>query len=205
MSLLPRLSRLIIELSRRRVIRAIGFYLVTLWLLVQGVADIFPAFGLPDWSVRAFVAVGLLLLPVVIMLAWRYDLTPEGLVPDYGLEDTQATLTDFGDSSIVSVTWSDWQAGEQTRRFDREFTVGRAADNAIPLEDKRVSRHHARFYLDQGHWWVEDLGSSNGTFVDGEPVQRRRLEGEAVVRLHRQGPKLLLAIRKPGLSDTSFS
>ena len=205
MSLLPRLSRLVIELSRRRVIRAIGFYLVTLWLLVQGVADIFPAFGLPEWSVRAFVAVGLLLLPVVIALAWRYDLTPEGLVPDYGLEDTQATLTNFHDSGILALTWSDWQAGEQTRHFDREFTVGRAADNAIALEDKRVSRQHARFFLDQGHWWVEDLGSSNGTFVDGERVQRHRLEGGAVVRLHPQGPKLVVKIRRPGLSDTSFS
>jgi hypothetical protein len=203
-SLLPRLSRLVVELSRRRVIRASGFYLVSLWLLAQGVADIFPAFGLPDWSVRAFVVLGLLLWPLVIALAWRYDLTPEGLVPDYGLEDTQATLTDFGDGGILAVTWSDWQSGQQTRRFDREFTVGRAAENAIVLDDKRVSRHHARFCLEQGHWWVEDLESSNGTFVDGQRVARQRLDSETVVRLHRQGPKLLLRIRSPGSSDTSL-
>lgn len=204
MSLLPRLSRLLVELSRRRVIRATGFYLVTLWLLAQGVADIFPAFGLPDWSVRSFIALGLLLLPGVIVLAWRYDITPEGLVPDYGLDDTQSTLTDVGDNGILAVTWTDWQAGRQTRRFDREFTVGRAPENAIHLEDRRVSRRHARFYLDRGQWWVEDLGSANGTFVDGERVQQRHLEGEAVVRLHGQGPKLVVDVRVPGRSDSSL-
>lgn len=204
MSLLPKLSRLIVELSRRRVIRATGFYLVTLWLLAQGVADIFPAFGLPDWSVRSFVGVGLLLVPAVIALAWRYDITPEGLVPDYGLDDTESTLTDVGNSGIIAVTWTDWQSGRQTRRFDSEFTVGRAPENAIHLEDKRVSRQHVRFYLDHGHWWVEDLGSSNGTFVDGEQVRQRRLEGAAVVRLHRQGPKLMVDVRTPDLSGSSI-
>src|SRR5688572_4420889 len=50
--------------------------------------------------------------------------------------------------------------------------VGRAHDCAIRSEDPRVSRMHARFFLDQGQLWVEDLGSSNGIYVGPQKVQR---------------------------------
>ncbi|HEX7836709.1 MAG TPA: FHA domain-containing protein, partial [Kofleriaceae bacterium] len=63
--------------------------------------------------------------------------------------------------------------------IDRSFalgtepvTIGRGAECAIRSEDPRVSRVHARFFLDQGALWVEDLGSSNGIFVGPNKVQR---------------------------------
>src|SRR5437764_14663369 len=63
--------------------------------------------------------------------------------------------------------------------IDRSFAlggdpivVGRAAECAIRSEDPRVSRMHARFFLDQGALWVEDLGSSNGIYVGPNKVQR---------------------------------
>src|SRR5215470_2736329 len=51
-------------------------------------------------------------------------------------------------------------------------TVGRSAECAIRSDDPRVSRVHARFYVDQGALWVEDLGSSNGIFVGPNKVSR---------------------------------
>ena len=71
MKALSKLSRFIMEMSRRRVMRALGIYLVTLWLLAQGVADLFPAFGLSSWSVRAFVMLGFVGVPIVALLAWQ--------------------------------------------------------------------------------------------------------------------------------------
>src|SRR3954452_6360118 len=60
--------------------------------------------------------------------------------------------------------------------------VGRAADCAIRSEDPRVSRMHARFFIDQGTLWVEDLGSSNGIYVGPQKIQRARVPvGESVV------------------------
>jgi hypothetical protein len=56
------------------------------------------------------------------------------------------------------------------------FTLGRADDNTIKLRDARASRHHARIVADGTGWSVEDLGSSNGTFVDGAQVRRARLD-----------------------------
>src|SRR5215467_11018954 len=51
-------------------------------------------------------------------------------------------------------------------------TVGRGAECSIRSDDPRVSRVHARFFLDQGHLWVEDLGSSNGIYVGPNKVTR---------------------------------
>ncbi|MDF1500672.1 MAG: FHA domain-containing protein [Anaerolineales bacterium] len=51
--------------------------------------------------------------------------------------------------------------------------IGRAADNTIMLEDEVVSAHHARLsYVSGRQWWLEDLGSRNGTLVNGLPVEQ---------------------------------
>ena len=54
--------------------------------------------------------------------------------------------------------------------------LGRAADNTIRLKDQVVSAYHARLSFQTGQWWLEDLGSRNGTTVN-----RLRLEGPLVV------------------------
>jgi hypothetical protein len=182
------------ELSRRRVMRAAGIYLVTLWLLAQGVADLFPAFGLPDWSVRVFVLLGFLGFPVVILLAWRYELTPQGLVHDSAILDPDTTLINFPASGYARVSWTN-AAGETVQdSFHSEFVVGRDAGNPVQISDRRVSRRHARFYPEKGGWWVADLDSSNGTYLDGERIECRKLGTNNSVRLHPEGPKLLVDI-----------
>jgi len=50
--------------------------------------------------------------------------------------------------------------------------VGRGVECAIRSDDPRVSRQHARFFVDHGALWIEDLGSSNGIFVGPNKVQR---------------------------------
>jgi hypothetical protein len=56
------------------------------------------------------------------------------------------------------------------------LTLGRSEDNGIKLRDARASRRHARIVADGTGWSVEDLESSNGTFVDGAQVRRSRLD-----------------------------
>ncbi len=76
------LSQFYRELSRRRVFRTVIAYIVVVWVLSQGAADLFPAFGLEDWTVRAFVLGGIALIPVVALLSWRFDITPQGVISD---------------------------------------------------------------------------------------------------------------------------
>jgi FHA domain/Protein of unknown function (DUF3662) len=61
--------------------------------------------------------------------------------------------------------------------------IGRASDNDIVVRDGRASRHHARIVAFGGTLAIEDLGSSNGTFVDGRPVTRSPLTIDAVVTI----------------------
>lgn len=51
-----------------------------------------------------------------------------------------------------------------------EMTIGRAPGCAIVVDDAYVSSLHTRVYRRQDAWFVEDLGSKNGTFVNGTPV-----------------------------------
>lgn len=51
-----------------------------------------------------------------------------------------------------------------------EITIGRDPACDYPLDDKTVSAQHTRLYYRHSQWWVEDLRSTNGTFLNQEPV-----------------------------------
>ena len=70
--------------------------------------------------------------------------------------------------------------GETLALFDG-MRIGRADDNDVTIPDGRASRHHARIVADGDGFAIEDLQSSNGTFVDGERVGRARLHAGASV------------------------
>jgi pSer/pThr/pTyr-binding forkhead associated (FHA) protein len=57
----------------------------------------------------------------------------------------------------------------------QETVIGRDATNAAYVDDRQVSRHHARITLVDGDFWIEDLNSTNGTRVNGATVTRQKL------------------------------
>src|SRR5688572_20852370 len=59
-----------------------------------------------------------------------------------------------------------------------ELTVGRDPSNLICVPEQAVSRQHARFYLREEQWMLQDLGSRNGTMVDGAYLTGGELELE---------------------------
>ena len=70
---------------------------------------------------------------------------------------------------------------------DGELVVGRTPQCQVTIPDSTVSRMHARLYADGQGVYLEDLGSANGTFLDGERVMGfvRLTDGQIV----RPGPK----------------
>ncbi|MDP9800955.1 pSer/pThr/pTyr-binding forkhead associated (FHA) protein [Arcanobacterium wilhelmae] len=50
------------------------------------------------------------------------------------------------------------------------ITVGRSPDSALVLDDGFASSRHARFYNEGGQWWIEDLNSTNGTWLGSERI-----------------------------------
>ncbi len=57
-------------------------------------------------------------------------------------------------------------------RNKKLITIGRAEDNDLVLENVRVSRYHSKLEKINNHWYLEDLASGNGTFVNGSRIER---------------------------------
>ena len=53
----------------------------------------------------------------------------------------------------------------QHRYAQTEVTIGRDPNSDIPILDEAISAHHARISYHHSQWWLEDLGSTNGTFI----------------------------------------
>src|SRR5687768_10398425 len=60
--------------------------------------------------------------------------------------------------------------------------VGRLPELDVAIEEDAVSRNHAQFLRDPLGWWLEDLGSTNGSFVNDERITRRQLKDGDMVR-----------------------
>jgi TolB-like protein/predicted Zn-dependent protease len=67
------------ELKRRNVYKVAVAYAVAGWALSQGIAQIFPIFDVPIWVIRLLVLLIIVGLPVALVLAWTFEITPEGL------------------------------------------------------------------------------------------------------------------------------
>lgn len=75
-----------------------------------------------------------------------------------------------------------YQGGEFPLDEFHEIAIGRSSDLDMVLVEEMVSRRHARITMEQGVVSIEDLGSTNGTFVNGEKIQRATLhEGDRVL------------------------
>lgn len=70
---------------------------------------------------------------------------------------------------MIDPAESSWRAGTQFA-LDYYTTIGRNAENAIAINDGFVSGNHAEISFNQGGWWIMDLGSTNGTQVNGQPI-----------------------------------
>lgn len=67
------------ELKRRRVYSVATAYVVTAWLFIQIVTQVFPVFGIGDWIVRRIVLLLILGFPVAVICAWAFEVTPKGI------------------------------------------------------------------------------------------------------------------------------
>ncbi len=93
-----------------------------------------------------------------------------------------------------------YQGGEFPIVNDKPIIVGRSSDLDMVLVEDMVSRKHARITMQQDQIWIEDLGSTNGSFVNGEKIKRARLkEGDRVLI----GTSILKVIAGDGNRDAN--
>lgn len=73
-----------------------------------------------------------------------------------------------------------------------EISIGRSRKAGIPLLLDIVSRRHCRLIHEDGRWFVEDLGSSNGTLLNGKSIERGEVREGDEITVGLAGPKLHL-------------
>lgn len=75
-----------------------------------------------------------------------------------------------GIASRVVVTAGPKEGLELDLSPEEQFTIGRSGDSTLIIRDEVTSTHHARLMLWNEQWMIQDLDSTNGTFVDGKRV-----------------------------------
>lgn len=78
------------------------------------------------------------------------------------------------------------------------LTIGRAQDNTLVINEPTISAHHARIYTYLTVSYIEDLDSTNGTFVDGKRITKHLLKPGSVISL---GGHELLLEDKPAVAN----
>jgi len=76
-----------VELKRRKVIKVAIAYAVVAWLLIEVTATIFPILKLPDWTMTLVLVLLLIGFPIALILAWAFELMPEGVKKTESAED----------------------------------------------------------------------------------------------------------------------
>jgi hypothetical protein len=105
---------------------------------------------------------------------------PEGAAPGATMiykprtQPTEAaSAVELGvDREVAVLSWN----GQRRVLDKRRSVLGRSRDADVQIEDANVSRRHAEIVQEGSVWWVVDLGSTNGTEVNGRRVQRAKLE-----------------------------
>ena len=97
------LGQFISQLKNRKVVRVGLGYVVISWIVMQ-VADVaFEAFALPPWSLTLLTILLILGLPIALVLAWAYEITPTGIVRDHEGRTSAATVRrDLGPGPVSS-------------------------------------------------------------------------------------------------------
>ena len=84
------------ELQRRNVVRVGLAYVVSSWLLAQVAEFAFENFGAPEWVLKSFVVVLMLGLPIALLFAWAFELTPEGIKLEKDVDRSQSITGETG-------------------------------------------------------------------------------------------------------------
>ena len=114
------------ELKRRHVFRVAAAYVVTGWVVAQVAEFLLESFVAPDWILQALIVVLFLGFPIAIVLAWAFELTPEGVQRDSSVADDPSPALaepqsqspgDSPDQSIAVLPFADMSADQDQEYF----------------------------------------------------------------------------------------
>ena len=182
------------ELKRRKVTRTCIIYVVVCWGVLQVGDIVFPALGLDaDVASRYCLYLAVAGFPLTFALAWFFQITPEGIVRttpfvERRVLSNMAPINDRRSRGLSQYIRKDSAESEYdwilvaesgplaglSFGIDREVVLGRGLDCDLTLISPHVSRRHAALSLEQDGLYITDLGSSNGTVINGRAISTRQ-------------------------------
>jgi len=107
------------------------------------------------------------------------------------LSESQNTI-----NKVVKVKIEKGDSPKDKYYFNSSFTIGRSDECSIQINDGLVSRVHVEVNYDDGKWWISDKHSSNGTFLNGNKIDRAELKNATTIQLGDNGPILLFTFEE---------
>jgi len=94
-------------------------------------------------------------------------------------------------------------AREKEFSFTEPFCIGRDETCGVQIQDSSVSRIHTEVYFREGGWWVRDLQSANGTYVEGKKIDRFPVVKPLRIELGIDGPELSLTVEEASAAEAT--
>ena len=142
------------ELKRRNVYKVAVAYVVVGWLLVQVATQVFPFLEIPNWVVRLVIAIVALGFPIALVLAWAFELTPEGIKRAEDVDPSKSITGRTGrklDFLIIGVLLLVIAVLAYQRFGPRQNTAAAASAKSIAvLPFENLSEEKANAYFAEG-------------------------------------------------------
>jgi len=149
-------GRFLAELKRRNVIRAAILYLGGVWALAQGIAQLGPSVGAPEWTTRWFLVAAAIGFPFWITFAWLYEFTQEGLKRESEIETRSITRhtgrkLDLAIIGVLTIAVVLLLTDRFLLRHRNETTIAPIAENSIAvLPFVNMSEEKSNEYFSDG-------------------------------------------------------
>ncbi len=105
---MPAMASWLSEFRRRKVFKVGVAYLVVAWVLIQIADTVAPQLNLPEWAPRLITLIVLLGYPIALVLAWIFDLTPEGIKAEIGTNKDKRIYVIAGVLAAAVIGWYAW-------------------------------------------------------------------------------------------------
>jgi serine/threonine-protein kinase len=163
------------ELKRRNVVRVAVAYAIVAWLLIQVVATVLPVFESPVWIARVFTFFVVLGFPIAVVIAWAYELTPDGIERTSSVPASESITRRTGRKlnfvtvgalalALVFVVYNYVLVAPETdipaSGIVSEFNASRSTSQDEPPESVR------RFAIELGE--IDQMGAAGGSAVRSE-------------------------------------
>jgi TolB-like protein/Flp pilus assembly protein TadD len=138
-------KNILTELKRRNVYKVAIAYCVVAWLLMQVASQIFPFFDIPSWGVRLVVLLLIIGFPIALILAWAFELTPEGIKRTEDVDLSKSIRRKTGRKLDFTQKNTEAESPEQAPRSSESLAKSIAV---LPFEN--LSRDPDNAYFAQG-------------------------------------------------------